>query len=101
MIEQIQQLPRKSPGHCQRILCVTTCTYRPLHLLKVGALSDLPPEIASKEDAIAKIVTMCGSFLTVRDKIVSTIHQSAQDFLSTAEFVTSSRLKDVHYTIYL
>jgi hypothetical protein len=42
---------------------------------------------------------MCGSFLTIRDNIVYTIHQSARDFLSTNTSIFPYGIEDVHHTI--
>ncbi|RFU32244.1 hypothetical protein B7463_g4094, partial [Scytalidium lignicola] len=100
MIDQIQQLDRRKPELCRAILSAATTAYRPLHLAELAVLSSLPFDISSSYKSIQTIVNMCGSFLTIRDNIVYTIHQSAQDFLSTDASIFPSGIKDVHYTIF-
>ena len=43
---------------------------------------------------------MCGSFLTIRDNAVYTIHQSARDFLCADAFIFPFGTEDVHHTIF-
>ncbi|TVY85514.1 Vegetative incompatibility protein HET-E-1 [Lachnellula suecica] len=100
MMKQIQFQTRKKPELCRDILSAATTAHRPLHLAELGVLAGLPPEILSSDESITTIVKLCGSFLTIRDKIVYTVHQSAQDFLSTNTFVFPSGIKDMHYTIF-
>ena len=100
MMEQIQRLDRRKPELCRGVLLAATAAYRPLHLAELGILSGLPPDISSTSKSIATIVNLCGSFLTIRDNIVYTIHQSAQDFLSTDISIFPSGIENVHYTIF-
>jgi hypothetical protein len=67
MLRQVQQLQRKDPEFCRLVLSTMTLAYRPLHLLKVGALSDLPKQISTDLDKVIKVVNKCGSFLTIRE----------------------------------
>lgn len=74
----IQQLKRDA-GFCRLVLAATTLAYRPLHLLELGALSDLPEQISSKTQSLKKkMVELCGSFLTIQDGYIYIIHQSAK-----------------------
>jgi hypothetical protein len=99
MMGQIQRLDRRKPELCRGVLSAATVAYRPLHLAELGVLSGLPPEISSMYESIATIVNMCGSFLTIRDNIVYTIHQSAQDFLSAEISNFPSGTTEANYTI--
>ena len=90
MIRQIQH-QRRDSKFCIQMLLVVTTTYRPLCLEELGALSGLPQQAFGTVKAVAKIVKLCGSFLTLREGRVFIIHQSAQDFLDeTANDVLSS-----------
>ena len=102
MMQQIQGLRRGNPEFCRSVLSTVAAAYRPLHLLELGILSGLPGKISSANESIAKIVNMCGSFLTIQDSIVYIIHQSAKDFLSTDTSYTifPSGIEGVHYTIF-
>ncbi|TVY78253.1 Vegetative incompatibility protein HET-E-1 [Lachnellula suecica] len=86
MLRQVEQLQRKDPEFCRLVLSTVILAYRPLHLLEVGALSNLPRQISSNLDNIAKLVNKCGSFLTVRENRTYFIHQSAKDFLLERAF---------------
>ncbi len=101
MMKQIRGLKRRYPELCRHVLSAATTAYRPLHLAELGVLSGLPPDISSTYESIAGIVNMCGSFLTIRDDIVYTIHQSAQDFLTNDTFLfpSPSSIAEEHYTI--
>jgi hypothetical protein len=102
MLRQVEQLQRKDPEFCRLVLSTITLTYRPLHLLEVGALSDLPPQISSNLDKVVKVVNKYGSFLTIRDNRTYFIHQSAKDFLLENAFdrVFPSGKIDVTYTLF-
>jgi hypothetical protein len=102
MMQQIQGLRRGNPEFCRSILSTVAAAYRPLHLLELGVLSGLPGKILSANESIAKIVNMCGSFLTIQDGIVYIIHQSAKDFLSTdtSSTIFPSGIEGVHHTIF-
>jgi hypothetical protein len=86
MMGQIQQLKHDDPKFCRLVLSTTTLVLRPLHILELGILSGLPEGISDNLDRIAKIVSMCGSFLTIQgDNYVNFIHQSAKDYLDSDE----------------
>jgi hypothetical protein len=102
MLRQVEQLQRKDAKLCRLVLSTITLAYRPLHLLEVGALSDLPQQISSNLDKVVKVVIKCGSFLTVRENRTYFIHQSAKDFLVERAFdrVFPSGKADVVYTMF-
>ncbi|KKF92490.1 Vegetative incompatibility protein HET-E-1 [Ceratocystis platani] len=63
---------------CKDIIANVLVTYRPvtwdeLYVL-VEALDDL------EEDDVKRVVSLCGSFLTVHKNVVSFVHQSAKDY---------------------
>lgn len=74
MIGQIKQQDRGKLELCRGVLLTVTAAYRLLHLAELGVLSGLPPHISSTYESIVTIVNLCGSFLTIRDNIVYTIH---------------------------
>jgi hypothetical protein len=82
MLKQIQQLKRGNSEFCRLMLSAATLAYRPLHVLELGVLSGLPELISKNNQRVRDLVSMCGSFLTVRDDRVYIIHQSAKDYLS-------------------
>lgn len=67
---------------CKNILAAIFTAYRPIKLEELESLVELPPKVSSNHKALAEIIGLCGSFLTLRDLTVSFVHQSAKDFLS-------------------
>lgn len=83
MMHQINNLLRRNKRLCRHVLSAILTAYYPLSLAEVGVLAGLPDQISKDLKSIAKLVTMCGSFLTVTEDKVYFIHQSAKDFLAT------------------
>ena len=102
ILRQVEQLQRKDPEFCRLVLSTITLAYRPLHLLEVGALSDLPRQISSNIDKVVKVINKCGSFLTIRENRTYFIHQSAKDFLLERTFdrIFPSGKADIVYTMF-
>lgn len=53
-------------------------------MLGLSVLSGLPEHLSGNPESVARIVDICGSFLTVRDEYVHLIHQSAKEYLNTS-----------------
>jgi len=85
-----------------RILAVVSVVYRPITLEEMPALADIPGRASGNDKALAEIVGLCGSFLTLRERIVSLVHQSAKDFLliQARDEIFPSGMEHVHYTIF-
>ncbi|KAF3768208.1 hypothetical protein M406DRAFT_51956, partial [Cryphonectria parasitica EP155] len=67
---------------CRHILVAVSLSFRPLTLPELACLIDLPDTIPEDDlETLEEIIGNCGSFLTLRDKTVYFVHQSAQDFL--------------------
>lgn len=79
MLEQI--LHSKRSKLCNEVLAIASVVRRPLSLEEMSALVSGGPSDCSKPEAWVGIVEDCGSFLTLRDKVISFVHQSAKDFL--------------------
>lgn len=65
---------------CKQILAVVSAVYRPLTLQELTSLVDMPDGISDYE-SLAEMTRLCGSFLTLRERTVYFVHQSAQEFL--------------------
>jgi hypothetical protein len=83
MLELIQRLKRGNPERRRLVLSTITAAYRPVRLQELGVLSGLPGDISGKKQSVARVVKMCGTFLTIQDDNVYIIHQSAKDYLFT------------------
>ncbi len=103
MMQQVLQMKRgnSSLGYCRNVLSTVVTVYQPLRLDELATLSGLPDKISSKENFVTDIVAMCGSFLTIQDKVVYLIHQSAKDFLlKRFRSFSLDEIHQVHYSIF-
>jgi nucleoside phosphorylase len=84
------------------ILAVVSVVYRPITLDELAALVDVPARASGNYKALVEIVGLCGSFLTLRNRTISFVHQSAKDFLlkeACAEIFPSG-IEDIHHAIF-
>ncbi|KAF2752525.1 HET-domain-containing protein [Pseudovirgaria hyperparasitica] len=66
---------------CKQILGVSSLAYRPLKLAELGALREPLDGLVEDAESLSELVSLCGSFLTLRDRTIYFVHQSAKDFL--------------------
>jgi hypothetical protein len=87
MMKQIRSIDDPDDVHlCLQILSVASVVYRPVSLDELGSLIDCPSEhdpLANSQidnSWLTHYVGLCGSFLAIRERTVSFVHQSAKDF---------------------
>jgi len=84
MIDRISaQNDSRTSQYCKDVLRSTTLAYRPLRLEEIAVTGGLPIDQFTSIDRVADIISHCGSFLTVRQDIVSFIHLSAKDYFTS------------------
>ncbi|KAK4643691.1 hypothetical protein QC761_0070480 [Podospora bellae-mahoneyi] len=66
---------------CRKILAVAATVCRPISLDEITSLVKISVNISNDPESLKKIVKLCGSFLTVREKTVYFVHESAKDYL--------------------
>jgi len=66
---------------CKQILAVAVIVRRPISLVELTTLVEMPDDVSDDLESLEEIVKLCGSFLTLRDGTVYFVHQSAKDFL--------------------
>jgi hypothetical protein len=89
---------------CKQILAVVSIVRRPITLWELTSFVSLPEGVSSNDhESLAEIVGLCGSFLTLRERAVYFVHQSAQEFLLEKAYdkIFPSRKEDIHRTIFL
>jgi hypothetical protein len=88
---------------CKSILAVVLVVHRPIILDELPFLVDMPAGSSGSYSRLVEIIGFCGSFLTLRGRTISIVHQSAKDFLLGTAFQTifPSGIVNVHYTIFL
>ncbi|KAF2175233.1 hypothetical protein K469DRAFT_684373 [Zopfia rhizophila CBS 207.26] len=96
IIEQIQQ-----PDLCIQVLRLAAVAYRPLHLQELITITRLPVELCKNSLWVTKLIELCSSFLTIREKRVYLVHQSVKDFLTNGKgsSIFPSSIYKEHYDI--
>jgi hypothetical protein len=85
---------------CKQILALEALVYRPITLEELVALVELLRDTADED--LREIVSLCGSFLTLREDTVYFVHQSAKDFLleKACRDIFPSSAEAVHRVIF-
>ncbi|KAK3382253.1 hypothetical protein B0T24DRAFT_645076 [Lasiosphaeria ovina] len=80
---------------CKNILAVISAVRRPITLDELETFVDMPEEASASYEVLAEIIGHCGSFLTLQERTISFVHQSAKDFLvQEASKNSLSRIQD-------
>ncbi|KAJ5456080.1 uncharacterized protein N7458_004344 [Penicillium daleae] len=89
---------------CKSLLGVMTTVYRPITFDELMSCIDLPEDIAhdyaEAYESLEEIIGLCGSFLTIRGRTISLVHQSAKDFLLQEAEIFPGGEDIVHYSIF-
>jgi hypothetical protein len=85
---------------CRCVLASTALLYRPVTISELVALVE---QLEDVSDDVQEIISLCGSFLTLREDTIYFVHQSAKDFLFTkaSNKVFLNGAKEVHRLIFL
>jgi hypothetical protein len=88
---------------CRCVLATTAVLYRPVTIQELIALVEQLGELVDDLESVREIISLCGSFLTVREGTVYFVHQSAKDFLfaTALDEIFPDGTEDVHRTIFL
>jgi len=92
------------------ILATVLVVRRPINLTELAALSVMPGSTSGNQDFLEELISTCGSFLTLRDRTLYFVHQSAKDFLlgNTSDessrkafnWIFSSGIEEIHHIIF-
>lgn len=98
----LDQINLRTAKLCKNILAIVSVVYRPITLDELASVADMPSRSSSDYKDWEEIVGRCGSFLTLRDRTISFVHQSAKDFLlkEASNDTFPFEAGDVHYTIF-
>ncbi|KAH7084733.1 hypothetical protein BKA63DRAFT_1702 [Paraphoma chrysanthemicola] len=80
MLQQIHE--SDSAEICLQVLAVTTVLYRPVTVAELVVLTKHLADFTNNLESVREMISLCGSFLTLRDDTVYFVHQSAKDFLT-------------------
>jgi hypothetical protein len=84
---------------CRCVLATAAVLYRPVTISELVALVE---QLEGVSDDVREIISLCGSFLTLRGDSVYFVHQSAKDFLLAEAYneVFPDGTEDVHRAIF-
>jgi hypothetical protein len=99
MLEQIRE--SDSADLCKYLLAAMTVVYRPVALIELTSVGDILIELLDDDQAMREVISLCGSFLTIRDSTIYFVHQSAKDFLptDTAQQILPTVSGEIHHAI--
>ena len=87
---------------CQQVLASAAVLYRPVTIPELVALVQPLEDLVDDLESVREIVSLCGSFLTLREDTVYFVHQSAKDFLfaKALDKVFLHGTEDAHWMIF-
>ncbi|KAF2188788.1 HET-D, partial [Zopfia rhizophila CBS 207.26] len=87
---------------CRHILASIAVVYRPITLEELTSLVEGLEDMADDLKSLREIIGLCGSLLTIRERTIYFVHQSAKDFLlqEALDFIFPSGSKEVHYAVF-
>ena len=87
---------------CKRVLASIAIVYRPIALKELTTLVEALEDITDDLESLREIISLCGSFLTMRDDTIYFVHQSAKDFLLTEvnDVIFPSGREEAHYVAF-
>jgi hypothetical protein len=87
---------------CRRILATTSLVYEPITLAELATLTEMDEDMPTDTESLQEIVSLCGSFLAIRQDTIYFVHQSAKDYLiekASAQIFPSGK-QEAHYDIF-
>jgi hypothetical protein len=84
---------------CRCVLAIAAVLYRPVTISELVALVE---QLKGVSDDVREIISLCGSFLILREDTVYFVHQSAKDFLfaKASDEVFPDGPEDIHRVIF-
>jgi hypothetical protein len=84
---------------CRCVLATAAVLYRPVTISELVALVE---QLKGASDDVREIISLCGSFLTLREDTIYFVHKSAKDFLFATGFdeIFPNGTEDVHRVIF-
>ena len=84
------------------ILASIAIVYQPITLKELTSLVEMLEDMSNNLESLREIITLCGSFLTIREDTIYFVHQSAKDYLFTKAFneIFPSGREEAHYIIF-
>ena len=105
MLSNIDDLADRDDARlCISLLGVVTTVYRPITLDEMPPLLEMEEESGNNlgDEELREIVGLCGSFLTVQNRAITLVHQSAQEFLQrrASQKIYPEGERSTHYSLF-
>ncbi|TGO45298.1 hypothetical protein BCON_0404g00020 [Botryotinia convoluta] len=86
----------------KNILAVVSAVYRLITLNKLTIFVNMPNKVANDYKVLSEIISLCSSFLTIRECIVFFVHQFAKEFLieKVSKDIFSFIMENMHSKIF-
>ncbi|GFP58880.1 vegetative incompatibility protein HET-E-1 [Trichoderma asperellum] len=86
---------------CLHILAITSVVYRPITVDELSSFIDMHDGTLD-EKTLMQAIGLCSSFLTIQERTILFIHQSAKDFLigNATNTVFAFGMEHIHYVIF-
>ncbi|KAL9095674.1 MAG: hypothetical protein Q9165_002106 [Trypethelium subeluteriae] len=87
---------------CMQILASIVTLYEPIAVTGLTSIIKMLEELSNDIESLEEIISLCGSFLVIRDNIIYFVHQSAKDYLLEKAYVDvfPSGVGDIHHKIF-
>ncbi|CAG7982654.1 unnamed protein product [Penicillium salamii] len=100
IIDQVRSSEDTKPY--KRILAIMSIVYQPIAFNELASLIKLPDNLSHNSKTLSEVIATYGSFLTVSEKTINFIHQSARDFLlrKTQNMIFPRGIEAEHHSIF-
>ncbi|KAF7510585.1 hypothetical protein GJ744_006197 [Endocarpon pusillum] len=87
---------------CKRILASIATIYEPITMIGLTSVVEMLEGFSDDLESLKEIISLCGSFLIIRNDTIYFVHQSAKDYLLKKVFVDifPSGQGEIHYEIF-
>ncbi|KAH7065088.1 NACHT domain-containing protein [Macrophomina phaseolina] len=100
----MKQISTSDDSHlCKQVLALTAIVYQPVTIHELASLVEEVENMSNDLESVREIISLCGSFLTLREDTVYFVHQSVKDFLFAEAFdeVFPCGSTDAHQMVFL
>jgi hypothetical protein len=87
---------------CRQILAFIATVYIPITLTELTSLVEMLNGMSNDTESLQEIISLCGSFLTIRKDTIYFVHQSVKDYLlaKASDKIFPSGREKVHFGIF-
>ncbi|KAF4468596.1 WD40 repeat [Fusarium albosuccineum] len=99
MLKQVQTARKDRSNIYYKVIYVILTVFRPISLDELGPLAEVPAA-ASDDESLTDIIELCGSFLTIQQRTVYFVHDSAKGFLMNSASNFQYDAEEQHHLVF-